>query len=181
MISSKPQYIYTLSDPITGYVRYVGKTNSPENREKQHLLHSNGYKKEWIDKLVLNGLKPVFEVIEKVEGDIKDGDYLEKYYMSLFVTWGFDLFNCTGIQGAVQRKIAPPENAEANKLDQAKVRLILKDKFGLKTLADIAKATGYSLQTIRKILRPSSPTPRWLRIIVEQHNAKNQKQDEKRD
>lgn len=31
------KFIYTLSDPKTGLVRYIGKTNNIKNRLKRHL------------------------------------------------------------------------------------------------------------------------------------------------
>lgn len=37
-------YIYALSDPETGEIRYVGKTNKPDRRYNQHLEMRCGVK-----------------------------------------------------------------------------------------------------------------------------------------
>ena len=35
--NSKTQFIYSLIDPITHEIRYIGKTSNPEDRLKRHL------------------------------------------------------------------------------------------------------------------------------------------------
>lgn len=35
--NSNLEYIYTLSDPITNVVKYIGKTNDISNRFKRHI------------------------------------------------------------------------------------------------------------------------------------------------
>src|SRR5688572_2866476 len=59
-------YIYTISDPITGLVRYVGKTKDPNNRFKKHLTSNklNTKSCRWIKGLKSKGLKPVFDIID---------------------------------------------------------------------------------------------------------------------
>lgn len=58
--------IYTLEDPRTGEVRYVGKTGGGLlGRLRGHLKdRSETHKTHWIHKLALEGLKPVIDVIE---------------------------------------------------------------------------------------------------------------------
>lgn len=84
--------IYTLSDPITMDVRYVGATSSTlKNRLEGHLLQKAGTLKcNWISSLKDNGLIPVIEEIETVKYELKS---LENYWISQFDSWGFDLFN----------------------------------------------------------------------------------------
>lgn len=45
-IDREAVYIYTLSDPRTGCIRYVGKTIDPDRRYKQHLsnIGQNSYR-----------------------------------------------------------------------------------------------------------------------------------------
>ena len=61
-------FIYTLIDPITNEIRYVGKANNPERRLEAHIYgsleSSNPHKHRWIKKLRKSGLKPILHVIE---------------------------------------------------------------------------------------------------------------------
>ena len=59
--------IYTLSDPITGLVRYVGKTRNPKQRIRNHLgKRENNHKGNWIESLRRQGLEPVVNFIDEV-------------------------------------------------------------------------------------------------------------------
>ena len=62
-------YIYALRDPRDGRVRYVGKTNNPKSREKNHFAKSSldhgMAKTKWILELRSHALRPVFTVLEE--------------------------------------------------------------------------------------------------------------------
>jgi hypothetical protein len=88
--------IYILIDPITNMVRYVGKANDVSQRYKAHLNRARKHqvhKKNWIEKLKKQGLKPIIEVIDIVP--IEDWIFWETYWISQMKTWGFDLINYT--------------------------------------------------------------------------------------
>lgn len=99
----KISYIYTLSDPRTHQVRYVGKTNNPDQRRKAHGVLTRevkSRKKNWVKQLRKLGLKPLFEIVDEVQE--KDWKYWEKYWISQFKAWGFILVNhSSGGEGAV--------------------------------------------------------------------------------
>lgn len=61
-------FIYTLIDPTTNEIRYVGKANNPDKRLSAHVYNSsyksNPHKFNWIRKLRRQGLKPIMHVIE---------------------------------------------------------------------------------------------------------------------
>lgn len=89
-------YIYTLTDPETNKVRYVGKTNNINQRYKAHLNRARKnqiHKKNWIETLKKKGLKPIIEVIDIVP--IENWIFWETYWIAQFRTWGFDLINYT--------------------------------------------------------------------------------------
>ena len=91
------KFIYTLSDPNTGLIRYIGKTNNIKKRLSRHLsnnhLSKSTKKNNWIISLLRNKSIPIIEVLDEVNSE--DIDFYEVFYISLFKTWGFDLLNGT--------------------------------------------------------------------------------------
>lgn len=87
--------IYTLSDPDTNQVRYVGKSNNPVKRYYKHYTYNehNTHKNNWINKLIREGKKPILDIIDIVP--INEWVYWETYWIGQFKTWGFDLVNST--------------------------------------------------------------------------------------
>lgn len=93
----KTKLIYTLSDPNTGIVKYIGKTNNLKKRLSSHLsnnhLSKRTKKNNWIISLLRKNQLPIIEVLDEV--DSIDIDFYEIFYISLFKSWGFDLLNGT--------------------------------------------------------------------------------------
>ena len=91
--------IYTLSDPITQEIRYIGKTNKElVNRWYSHcsnykLSREKSYKNSWILSLKKLGLKPKIELLEEVLES--EWQFWEIYWISQFKNWGFNLTNMT--------------------------------------------------------------------------------------
>ena len=97
-------FIYTLSHPLTGEVRYVGQTSNPKKRYSGHINRKDHTKKScWIMSLKNKNLLPVMDIIDEV-GD--DWIFWEKHYISLYKSWGFRLTNLTdggdGTYGYIQ-------------------------------------------------------------------------------
>lgn len=69
MISKR--YIYCLKHPITGEIRYIGKTKNPSDRYKDHLRSfkkvlkgiNNQWVSRWINKLNKEGLQPKMKIL----------------------------------------------------------------------------------------------------------------------
>lgn len=100
-------YIYTLAHPITGEVRYVGKTDNLARRFSTHTtsLTYKNYTTNWIKSLKSSGLKPVMEVLD--ETDLHNWVVVEQYWIAQFKAWGFKLTNLTaGGEGSYGR--TPP-------------------------------------------------------------------------
>ncbi len=91
-ITMETTNIYTLSDPISNLVRYVGKTDNPKRRLMFHKCDkkANVYK-FWIRDLRLNGQSPILDVVDTVPKN--EWEFWEKHYISLYRSWGFKLFN----------------------------------------------------------------------------------------
>lgn len=85
--------IYTLSHPITGEIRYVGKTNRTlEKRLYGHLHRKSSVKSScWIKSLESKGLTPIIELIDVVSEENWEEE--EKFYISYCRFLGFDLTN----------------------------------------------------------------------------------------
>lgn len=93
------EYIYILSDPRTGDVKYVGKTVNIKKRYYNHcsLKTSNksGNKQlvGWIANLLMEKLKPEITIIDKTTNG--DCGQLEIYWIEQFRQWEVKLYNIT--------------------------------------------------------------------------------------
>lgn len=94
--------IYTLSYPENN-IRYVGATMRPLQRYTSHFYQNKDSPKYiWINGLRQQGKKPYLNIIDsQMVPHSYDEGYnsffsLEKFYISLFITWGFTLFNLAG-------------------------------------------------------------------------------------
>lgn len=60
-------YLYTLTDPRTGAVRYVGSANEPLQRLRQHFREShNAAVNAWIDELRTLNMAPLYATVRQV-------------------------------------------------------------------------------------------------------------------
>jgi group I intron endonuclease len=90
-------FVYTLSCPLSGHVRYIGKSNNVAKRLKQHIRRCKvevSKKNSWLRGLLNKNLLPVIEILDEVP--INEWIFWEQHYISLFKSWGFDLLNMTG-------------------------------------------------------------------------------------
>lgn len=96
-------FIYTLADPDTLEVRYVGKANDPAKRLRNHLSHCSigrTYSARWLCKLVDEGKKPVLQVLEEVDTEV--WPERECYWIAHFNGQGMRLTNtASGGKGAL--------------------------------------------------------------------------------
>ena len=87
--------IYTLSDPITNEVRYVGKTKFTLNKRlSQHICEKRVSKRTcWIKSITNKGLLPKIELLETCGNE--NWIDTEKFYISYFKYIGVRLVNAT--------------------------------------------------------------------------------------
>lgn len=90
-------YIYILKDPISNEIRYVGKSNNPEDRLRRHLQNNNLIeswtpKNKWLLNLKNNNMLPIMEIIDSTEFDINE---LEIKWIKYYRDLGLDLTNGT--------------------------------------------------------------------------------------
>jgi len=87
-------FIYILICPVDGNVKYVGKSNNPEKRLKDHMLDFRCMdleKAKWIIDLKRKKLKPKLEIIEQV--DSFHWKEKESYWCDHYRNLGYTLFN----------------------------------------------------------------------------------------
>lgn len=112
--------IYDLSCPITGNIRYVGKTSRTLNeRLAQHIsdtTRKNNHVQCWIKSLLNNNLKPVISILDEV--DNSEWVFWEKHYISLFKSFNFKLCNHT--EGGEQPSNMNSKAAKAKRLETLK-------------------------------------------------------------
>lgn len=91
--------IYSLKDPITNEIRYIGKTTGKlRDRWYSHcssykLEKEKSYKNSWIISLKRKGYRPEIELIEEVSQE--NWEFWERYWISQFLSWGYNLTNMT--------------------------------------------------------------------------------------
>ncbi len=100
----KTVYIYSLTDPRTSEIRYIGKTVTPTKRFQRHIRNARNsthkyHSSVWINSLLSNGVKPLFSVIEVC--DENNWQERERYWIEHY-RGIFDLTNiCDGGVGNV--------------------------------------------------------------------------------
>lgn len=63
-------YFYSLVDPLTDEIVYIGQTQNPKKREEQHrktagFMRGNIFMTLWISDLNRRGLYPIFNILEE--------------------------------------------------------------------------------------------------------------------
>lgn len=89
--------IYTLRDPRTDQIRYIGKTNNLKRRINQHIKgarnNTKTKKAAWIKSLLNENVLPIIEILD--ECTVYDWQEVEQYWIWQFRSWGFKLVNST--------------------------------------------------------------------------------------
>lgn len=93
----KTTFIYTLSDPDSLKIRYVGKSNNPKKRLYDHLKSyhlTTTHKNNWIKSIVENNKIPILNIIDEVPVD--NWQFWEIYWISKLKNEGNNLTNISG-------------------------------------------------------------------------------------
>lgn len=93
-------FIYVLICPLDGKIKYVGKSNNPEKRLKDHCLDfrcMDIHKAMWIRQLKGKGIKPELVIVDEVP--VFDWKFWEEFYCYYFKSLGFKLFNTRSRNG----------------------------------------------------------------------------------
>jgi group I intron endonuclease len=85
-----------LKDPINFSIKYIGKSDNPPKRYIEHIRkhkHTITKKNNWIKKLISIDKKPILEILDVIP--FSEWSFWEKYWIGLFKSWGFNLYNLT--------------------------------------------------------------------------------------
>lgn len=88
-------FIYSLSDPITKEIVYIGKTKNPIKRHKDHCrsdIRNRCNLDKWKNEIINQGLSPVMKILEEVYDDVNGK---EKFYINFYLSNGCKLLNMT--------------------------------------------------------------------------------------
>lgn len=88
-------FLYTLGDPRTGEVRYLGKSDNPFERLKNHWerRREKTHRGAWIRELERAGLRPAMELLDEVPH--MEWQFWEREYIRVFRAIGVSLVNTT--------------------------------------------------------------------------------------
>jgi hypothetical protein len=112
---SQTQVIYTLNDPRTDAVHYVGRTCNPKKRYAQHLSGSNEHctveKKLWVQELRALILRPRMDILETVDPPPirvlkRERRWLYHYIQQRAPLTNFEAIACPHLVKAIQRSRA---------------------------------------------------------------------------
>ncbi|HLJ80655.1 MAG TPA: phage antirepressor N-terminal domain-containing protein [Ktedonobacterales bacterium] len=87
--------VYTLSDPNTGAVRYVGVTQRPRARFLQHFKHPvlRGEKQRWLEQLAAQDQLPIMTIAEVFSGSLEEAQRREQEWITRLSAEGAPLLN----------------------------------------------------------------------------------------
>lgn len=138
-------FIYTLNCPITGLVRYVGKTNNIKERFRKHISERNKTKKcKWIIGLKNKNLKPQFEVIDECGSD--NWQDVERGYIKLFKSFGAELLNqMPGGEGGATMLGRNLTNEQRQKISASKIGMKREDLIMINKVSKGYRINQYDL------------------------------------
>lgn len=158
--------IYGLTDPRTGIVRYIGKSDDPVLRLKGHLVdHGKCHRTNWLQELIRAGLRPGVVILEEVP--VTEWQDAERWWIKHFREQEYLLTNSTdGGDGIINLS----EESRQKKSNSLRGHIVTEE-----TREKIAeKATGrkHSDETLRK-LKGRRHSEESRRKMSESHVGKN--------
>lgn len=167
-------FVYAVSDPATGRVRYVGSTVDPYGRFNQLRVGGSRAYRNWLSSLSLQGLDPAIVILETV--DLAQRYTAESRWIETFRASGEDLLNerdpCRGRRTRAEIRAGVPcssqQKAEERlygEITAPRLRAALAQSG--KKPGDLKAATGVSAETVSRWLSGCrSPKKSHLRQIA---------------
>lgn len=93
--SDCPVFIYSLTDPFTGNVRYIGQSTHPKERLAAHCNEKSCcHRANWIKSVIRRGKRPLMEILEEIAPDA-DWQAAERWWIAHGRERGWPLTNGT--------------------------------------------------------------------------------------
>ena len=90
-------YFYTLIDPFTGKIRYIGQTVDPGNRFRNHIYeakkNNKTHKERWIMQLIRKNSKPIMSIVTEEDMTKDEANTFETEMIQFYKDEGHDLLN----------------------------------------------------------------------------------------
>ena len=89
-------YIYVLECPISGCVKYVGRTNNFKVRYSSHVSKAkiaDTPKRRWVKAVLESGNRPIMRVVD-VYGWKRYNGHTENEWINKYINSGIELLNC---------------------------------------------------------------------------------------
>ena len=141
-------YIYTLADPFTGSIKYVGKANDPAYRYKTHFRKENTFKSKWFHSKIALGKPPVMEILDCVP--IEEWKFWEQHWIQVLKGWGFSLVNGDNgglghqrLDAVARKKISDALSGRPNRALFKAVSQYTKDGVFIRTFESFQDAARY--------------------------------------
>jgi len=162
-------FIYTLADPVTREVRYVGKAINLQKRLRKHVYdstggHEQGHKANWIKSLRAQGLKPIIEALEEiVEPTDEQWQEAERFWIEYLRVLGFKLtnlvaggFGCLNASPATRAKLrnnfkGRTHTPETRARMSASAKVVNSDKDHRARISATKKGYKHTPEAVRKI------------------------------
>jgi hypothetical protein len=188
-------YIYTLKDPYTNDIRYVGQTNNAKRRFNKHITNSRAFRdnrhiSNWIRSL---DAFPIMDIIETCDYSIRNQreEYWIRYYKDLDCDLcnssnggsgsGVGNKNCVGriMSEETRLKISMANKGKSHGKGNGgggnpkKVYQYNKDKQLIavyKSIQEVVKATGLNRTTIRRNIQGISSSKSFIWTDKPLHN-----------
>ncbi len=141
-------YIYGLTDPRTGQVFYVGRTNEPARRFIDHSASHNLEVKAIYQELSQCGLQPEMKILETVDGN--GVETRERYWVAWHLKQGASLCNRALVYNNVGRRLSIEEVENGASWDRLDVQVRPDQK---QRIIEMAKQQGRNKsEVVRELL-----------------------------
>jgi len=178
-------FIYSLTDPRTNEIRYVGKAMDVQHRLGQHYSDTRGesQRARWIRELRAENLKPAIEVLEMFpDSDGTDWQNAERWWIAYLRFIGCPLVNLD-LGGHGGRKMCSESKEKCRLIHLGKKR----SPETLAKLSAIRKGRKLSPESIAKIVAKNKGPRPWQKMpeahkarLVAIHTGRKHSEEEKK-
>lgn len=118
-------YIYALVDPVMNMVWYVGQTNNPKRRIKEHLSESSNpttQVSQWVAKMKAAGITPRLNILEKCADEL--AGEREEYWIGHYLSQNTGLKNSDLVPSDRRKEWTPVAGTGLQGDDSGNVRMM---------------------------------------------------------